>query len=86
MTAKKPSLTLAGVFERALISQQYDDVVGAIPVNATDALLQIAAALNRLAQATEVSNNMQGAALRCVTEESAEVMKALAMVDGQGHA
>jgi len=83
----KPSPTLAEVFEKALISHQYDDVVGAVPVNVTDALMQIATALNRLAQATEVSNSMQGAALRCVTEESAEVVRALSMAgDKPGHA
>lgn len=83
----KPSPTLAEVVEAALISHTYDDVVGAVPVNVADALIQIAAALNRLAVATEVSNSMQGAALRCVTEESAEVMKALSMAgDKPGHA
>jgi hypothetical protein len=54
LNRKSESTHLSEAIERALIAFEYNDLTGAMPINVTDALLAIAAAINRLAKAQEM--------------------------------
>jgi hypothetical protein len=52
-TTPKPSPTLAETVADAFTSTEYNDVTGCVTVNAVDALMAIANAINRLAAVQE---------------------------------
>lgn len=72
----------------ALITTEHDELIGPIPVNVTDALLGIAAAINRLAASQE--KLVEANALQFErAAQSAEMVRRMVMLraeDGPGHA
>ena len=75
--------TLAEVLERVLISTEYDDMTGPVTISVTDALLQIAAAINRLASSHEA---MTAKGDRISDQLRAAMKDRLFPEDGPGHA
>ena len=74
--APKPSLTLTEMIERTLVTHEYNDVTGVLPVNVTDGLFAIANAINRLANIQE----------RLATEQRAAMDSIIANYGPGGHA
>jgi hypothetical protein len=71
-----------------MLTHQYDDLIGAIPINVVEALLAVAAAINRLAAAQEKAAVTAGDVVHaCQTiERASQQLETLMAGDGPGHA